>query len=121
MKWLIVIAVVMSSAVYAEQPAQQVRESAQSYMAVNPVDQEMIMLLQLRDDQIGGYLDVILRQRQILLAIPDSRWQKRLAVYEETFDKLKSVLDEAQFAWFTAYVGCLIEEEMQHELHLAME
>lgn len=118
MKWLIVTMAVIFTSVVAAQPTPKVHYNSSS---INPIDQELVMLLQLRDNQIDEYLKIIDKQRKIFLATPDSQWEKQLAIYEETFEKLKPILDKIQFAQFTAYVGCLISEELQLESQVALQ
>jgi hypothetical protein len=111
MKWLIAMVLVLATSANATHIAPP----------DHSIDQEMINLLQLREEQVEPYLRIIKQQRQILLAIPDSQWQKQRTLYEETFERLKPLLDEAQYSQFTAAVGCLIIERLPLESHLVLE
>ncbi len=117
MRCLVVIMALLSATAVAAQPASHVSELESSLEAV---DLEMIELLQLRDDQIDGYLKVIRTQRKALAVLSDTQWQKQLGLYKGTIDKLKPVLNEVQLAKFSAYLGCLIVER-EYDVQLSME
>ena len=117
MRCLIVIMALLSASAIAAQPASHVSELESNLKAV---DREMIELLLLRDDQIDGYLKVIRTQRKALAVLSDAQWQKQLDLYKGTIDMLRPVLNEAQLAQFSAYLGCLIVER-EYDAHLSME
>ena len=117
MRCLVVIMALLSNLAIAAQPASHVSERESTLEAV---DREMIELLQLRDDQIDGYLKVIRTQRTALALLSDAQWQKQLDLYEGTIEMLRPVLNEVQLAQFSAYLGCLIVER-EYDAHLSME
>ena len=117
MRCLVVIMALLSASAIAAQPASHVSELESTLEAV---DREMIELLLLRDDQIDGYLKVIRTQRKALAVLSDAQWQKQLDLYKGTIEMLRPVLNEAQLAKFSAYLGCLIVER-EYDAHLSME
>lgn len=82
-------------------------------------DSAMIKMLLLRDDQMSGYLSVMRSQRTAYLAIPVTSQAQRLAIFEETIELLRPVLDGTQLAQFTAYTSSVIIEDgyQQHLSH----
>ena len=117
MRYLIVIMALLSASVSAAQNDGHVSEPAST---LDSVDREMIELLQLRDDQIDGYLNVIRTQRKALGVLSDSQWQKQRDLYKGTIDMLRPVLNKTQLAKFSAYLGCLIAER-EYDIRLSME
>jgi len=117
MRYLVVIMALLYASASAAQSASHVSELESTLEAV---DREMIELLQLRDDQIDGYLRVIRAQRKVLGVLSDSQWQKQLDLYKGTIDMLRPVLNKTQLAKFSAYLGCLIIER-EYDTHLSME
>ena len=117
MRCLVVIMALLSDLAIAVQPTSHVSELE---FTLEAVDQEMIELLLLRGDQIDGYLKVIRTQRKALADLSDAQWQKQLELYKDTIEMLRPVLNEAQLAQFSAYLGCLIVER-EYAAHLSME
>jgi hypothetical protein len=107
MRCLVVIMALLCDLAIAGQPASHVSEPESTLEAV---DREMIELLLLRGNQIDGYLKVIRTQRKALAELSDAQWQKQLVLYKGTIEMLRPVLNEAQLAQFSAYLGCLIVE-----------
>jgi len=117
MRYLVVIMALLYAAASSAQSASHVSELGSTLEAV---DRKMIELLQLRDDQIDGYLIVIRTQRKALGVLSDSQWRKQLELYKGTIDMLRTVLNKTQLAKFSAYLGCLIVER-NYDTHLDME
>ena len=117
MRYLVFIMALLSASASAAQSASHVSEQGSSLEAV---DQEMIELLQLRDDQIAGYLKVIRAQRKALGGLSGSQWKKQLSLYKGTIDMLRPVLNEIQLAKFSAYLGCLIVDR-EYDTQVSME
>jgi len=117
MRYLVVIMALLCASASAAQSASHVSELEPTLEAV---DRKMIELLQLRDDQIDGYLVVIRTQRKALGGLSDSQWQKQLDLYKGTIGMLRTVLNKTQLAKFSAYLGCLIVER-DYDTHLGME
>lgn len=84
------------------------------------VDREMIELLALNDQQALAYLTIMLKRRDVFLAIQDQDWEQHLAFYEQTYALLKPVLTEQQLAKFIGIIDSVIEDTEEEDF-LVME
>ena len=77
--------------------------------AVDEIDLEVVQLLNMNQQQAVSYSIIMQRQRESYQILQPTHWQQKLAFYEETYDKLKSVLSEEQHIRFIAYMDSFIE------------
>lgn len=96
MNWLILAAALVSS------PA--------PVTEVEAVDEEMIELLALREDQVGGYVAIMQTQRQAYQKLEQRREEQLSRFYDDTLEMLSEVLDPRQLMQFAAFLDCLERE-----------
>ncbi len=116
--FIVFIALLASTSVsaYAQEFSQEIVQVSN----IDEIDREMVELLTLNPAQAVAYSKIMQHQRQAFLALQADQWQAQLALYEETIEILKTVLNEHQHTQFITVLGCLIEETHSPE-YLALE
>jgi len=84
---------------------------AQAQESFADIDQELIEQLDLNQEQGLAYIAIMKEQREAFFALQEREWQLQLALYQETFTKLKPVLSEAQLNEFIAVINCVVEND----------
>jgi len=79
--------------------------------SIDPIDEEMALLLGLDVEQLHSYSEVMQTQRPAYLAAEYLDWQSRQAVYNDTLKLLQTVVTAHQLSQFSAIMDCLMREE----------
>lgn len=88
--------------------------------AVDEIDLEVIRLLGMNSEQSVAYSLVMQQQRVEFRIRKPLDWVQQQAFYEETFARVKPVLNEEQYIRFIAYMDSFLEAIPKPNL-LAME